>query len=424
MIKKLLEQYQNNPKLKQVISLLSVNVIVIPLSIISSIIITSFLGPVAYGDFQFIFNLFNLAVVIFAFGFFQAGNRALVLNNDPQKARELYGAVLVILGGLFIAMSVFLFSYALLDKNINEKGLRNIFIILTPFSWVFLLVNYFEVLFQADNKIKLLAKSRLFPRLGFFVLVLIIYLAFFDYSGNRLTLICFCFLLTQILVFLYIIYCINPSFRNFKERISDVVFYNKTYGFNVYLGSVFAVGFSQLTGVLISYFAIDNSGVGYFSLATTIAMPLSFIPNVIATTHYKDFSTSKNIPRKLLLITIIISCIALLLTVLLVRPFIKYFYGPDFYPVISLTYVVSFGVILNGLADFINRFLGSHGKGKALRNSAILVGFSLLILNIIFIPRFGETGAAYTKLLSGVIYLLSMYWFYRRLIIKPIDIKA
>jgi O-antigen/teichoic acid export membrane protein len=86
--------------------------------------------------------------------------------------------------------------------------------------------------------------------------------------------------------------------------------------------------------------------------------------------------------------------------------------------------VVSFGVILNGLADFINRFLGSHGKGKALRNSAILVGFSLLILNIIFIPRFGETGAAYTKLLSGVIYLLSMYWFYRRLIIKPIDIKA
>jgi O-antigen/teichoic acid export membrane protein len=230
-------------------------------------------------------------------------------------------------------------------------------------------------------------------------------------------------LLTQILVFLYIVYSINPSVRNFKARIRDIVFYNREYGFNVYLGSVFAVGFSQLTGVLISYFAYDNSGVGYFSLATTIAMPLSFIPNVIATTHYKDFSISKNIPRKLLLLTVIISCIALLLTLLLVHPFIKYFYGPEFYPVISLTYVVSFGVILNGLADFINRFLGSHGMGKALRNSAIIVGFSLLILNIIFIPRFGETGAAYTKLLSGLIYLLSMYWFYRKLIVKAIERK-
>ena len=423
MIKKLLKLYQDNPKFKQVISLLSVNVIVIPLSVVSSIIITRFLGPVAYGDFQFIFNLFNLAVVIFSFGFFQAGNRALVLNNDLQKARELYGAVLAILVVLFIVMSVFLLGYALFDKNINEKGLSKIFLVLTPFSWVFLLVKYFEVLFQADNKIKLLARSRLFPRLGFFITVLIIYLAFLDYSGNRLTLICFCFLITQIIVFVYIVHSINPSFRNFKARIRDVVFYNRTYGFNVYLGSVFALGFSQLTGILISYFALDNSGVGYFSLATTIAMPLSFIPNVIATTHYKDFSTSKNIPRKLLLLTVAISCTALLLTMLLVRPFIKYFYGPEFYPVISLTYVVSFGVILYGLADFINRFLGSHGMGKALRNSSILVGLSLLILNIIFIPRLGETGAAYTKLLSGLIYLLSMYWFYRRLIVKGVEKK-
>jgi O-antigen/teichoic acid export membrane protein len=47
-----------------------------------------------------------------------------------------------------------------------------------------------------------------------------------------------------------------------------------------------------------------------------------------------------------------------------------------------------------------------------------------LILNIIFIPLFGETGAAYTKLLSGLIYLLPMYWFYRRLIVKANERKS
>jgi len=418
MIKRLLQQYQNNQRFKQVITLVTVNFVVIPLSIVTSIIITRFLGPSAYGDYNFLLNLFILAVVIFSFGFFQAGNRALVLNNDLQKAREYYGAELVILGVLFLAMAIFLFGFAFLDKNINEKGLRNILIFLIPFSWVFLLVNYFEVLFQGDNKIKLLANSRLYPKLVFFISVLTIYLVYFNYAGNRLIIICVFYLITQILVFLYIIHKINPSFKNLRTRISDILFFNRTYGFNVYLGSLCAVGFSQLTGVLISYFAIDNSGVGYYTLAITIAGPLAFIPNVIATTHYKDFSTSTIIPRKLLLLTILMSCSTLVLILLLVSPFIKYFYGPKFYPVISLTYIASFGVILNGLADFFNRFLGSHGEGKALRNSSFFVGFSLMVFNLTLIPRLGETGAAYTQFFSGLIYILCMFWFYKRLVKK------
>ena len=156
-----MHQYTNNQRFRQVITLSTVNFVVIPLSVVSSIIITRFLGPSAYGDFSFLFRFFGLVVVLFSFGFFQAGNRALVLNNDLQKAREFYGAELIILGVLFLAMAIFLLAFAFFDKNINEKGLRNILIFLIPFSWVFLLVVYFEVLLQADNKIKLLANTRL-----------------------------------------------------------------------------------------------------------------------------------------------------------------------------------------------------------------------------------------------------------------------
>ena len=418
MIYWLLQQYQNNQRFRQVITLSTVNFVMIPLSFVSSIIITRFLGPSAYGDFSFLIRLFSLAVVIFSFGFFQAGNRVLVLNHDLQKAREYYGAELVILGVLFLAMSIFLLGYAFIDKNINEKGLRNILILFIPFSWVFLMIVYFEVLFQADNKIKLLAESRLYPKFVFVISVLIIYMFFSKYAGNRLIILFAFFLITQILVFLHIIHKISPSFKNFRTRISDILFFNRIYGFNVYLGSLCAVGFSQLTGVLISYFAIDNSGVGYFSLAITIAGPLAFIPNVIATTHYRDFSTRTSIPRKLLLLTIVIACSALLFTLLLVSPFIKFFYENEFYPVISLTYIVSFGVILSGFADFLNRFLGSHGQSKALRNSSFIVGFSTMVFSLTLIPLLGETGAAYTQFFSGLIYIICMFWFYKRLVHK------
>ncbi len=416
MVNTLIQRYKNNQRLRQVLSLYTVNIIGIPLSIISSMIITRYLGPLAYGDFKFLQNFFALAVVVFNFGFFQAGNRALVLNNNLQKAREYYGAELVILGILFILMSVAVLLYAFFDPNIKEKGIQGIFLFYIPFSWVFLLVSYFEVLFQADNRIELLAKSRLFPRLGFFAAVLIVYFFLFNKDGNRLFILSIFYLFTNIVVYLYIISKIQVSFKNLRERIKEIVHYNKTFGFNVYVGSLSSTGFSQLTSVLISYFATNNSGVGFFSLALTIVAPLGLIPNVVATTHYKDFSTRTSIPKKLLLVTVGLSISALVLTFLLVQPFITYLYGPDFKPVISLTYIVSFGVILSGFADLINRFLGSHGKGKALRNTAFVVGFSLMALNFDLIPKFGETGAAYAQLFSGFIYVIFMYWYYKKLV--------
>lgn len=415
MIKEILRKYQSNVKVKQVAGLLSVNLLSIPLSVITSIIITRFLGPADYGSFKFILNLFSLATVIFTFGYFQAGNRALVLNSDSQKARELYGAELIITGVLFLFLAISFCAYAFFDKNINEKGLRMILLLSIPFSWVFLISKYFEVLFQADNKMRLLAKSRLFPHLIYFVIILIIYYSLKYYSGNRLILILAAYFAGNVLVAIYITVKINPSFGNLKLRLQEIIHFNKTFGFNVYIGSLFAVGFSQLTGVLISYFASDNSGVGYYSLAITITAPLAFIPNVIATTHYKDFSTSRKIDKKLMRITLAISCSALLITIILVNPFISIFYGSEFAPVIKLTYIVSFGVILNGLADFFNRFLGSHGKGKALRNSAFIVGLSVLIINVVLIPRYGETGAAFTTFFAGLIYFVCMYIYYKKL---------
>jgi O-antigen/teichoic acid export membrane protein len=158
--------------------------------------------------------------------------------------------------------------------------------------------------------------------------------------------------------------------------------------------------------------------VGFYSLALTITEPLGFIPNVIATTHYKDFSTKTSIPKKLILITVSVTLSAMAICWILVGPFIKYFYGLEFRSVIALTIIVSFGVIMGGFADFFNRFLGSHGQGKALRNSAIIVGIFTMIFNIALIPLFGETGAAYTTIFAALIYFLTMFWFYRRLVFK------
>ncbi|HLN22189.1 MAG TPA: oligosaccharide flippase family protein [Bacteroidales bacterium] len=408
--------YRNYPRLRQVASLFAVNLVIIPLSIVSNIFITRFLGPVAFGDFKFMTYIFSLAMVIFTFGFFQAGNRAIVLSNDKKRTRELYGSMVVVLAALFVVMCIALVIYTLLDRNISEKGLRTALLIVIPFTWIFLLMNYFEVLFQADNKISLLGKSRLYPKLIFLAVTLLFYLVFAGYKGDRLLIIWIIFFVSHAAGFLYILYQVHPLFSNMQERLKEIFHFNKTYGFNVYVGTLFNVAMNSLSGLLISYFGVDNSGVGYFSLAMTIAEPLSFIPNVIATTHYKEFASKTSIAKRLTLITVGVSVFALVLCWILVGPFINIFYGAEFRPVIYLTFIGSIGIILHGTGDYYNRFMGSHGRGKALRNSAIIVGIVLFICNFTLIPLFGETGAAYTKILAGLTYLLSMLWYYKRLV--------
>jgi len=418
MIPKAINLIRTNQKIKQIFTLFSVNIIGIPLGIVTNILITRYLGAKSFGDYAFIINLFNLFVIIFTFGFFQAGNRALVLNNDKNKAKEYYGAEIVIFLLLFTFMVITLYTYTLLDANIEKKGLQYYLFILIPFSWIYLFVNYFEVLFQADNKIKLLAISRFFPKIGFFLSALLIFFVLKKHNINKLLIVFFFNLFTQAIVFIYVIYKISFSFKNLKLRIREVIKYNKEFGFNVYLGTIVSTGVLSLTGLLIGYFGVDNKGVGFYSLAITLTTPLLLIPNVIATTHYKDFSTQKKVDKKVVKLTLILSGGSLILLWLMIPFFISFFYGPEFKPVIFLCFIISIGSLFHGFADFFNRFIGSHGDGKALRNTDFILGFILIILNLTLVRFWGYKGAAITRCSSGIIYFLFMIYYYKKLIKK------
>jgi O-antigen/teichoic acid export membrane protein len=264
----------------------------------------------------------------------------------------------------------------------------------------------------------MLGQVRLFPKVGFLITALLLYFIFMNIETNRLAVVWAFYIATEVIVYSIILIKLKISFKNIKKRLLEIWNHNKSFGFNVYLGSLFAMGFGQLTHILISYFGTDNSGVGFYSLALTFTMPLTFIPHTIATTHYKDFSNKKSIHRKLLLITFGISFAALFGLWIIVPPFVRFFYGIEFESVILLNFIVSIGVIAHGFGDFYNRYLGANGQGKALRNSSFIVGGSMMFFNLLFIPKWGEQGAAYAKLITGFIYLFIIIFYYFRYIKK------
>lgn len=401
---------------KQVVALFSVNLFGIPLGIVTNILVTRYLGAELFGDYKLFCSIFNFAALFATVGFFQAGNRAIVQSKNSKEVQGLYGALLIILFGLYLLMSFGLLIYVHFDTNLANKNLVSLFASIIPLGAITLWGQLYETVLPADNKIDLLAKIRLWPKIINIFVASLLYLFCRDYAWDRLIAILLLYNGSQFLVFTYAASKIKPTFRNAREGIKKIFYYNKTFGFNVYVGSLFAVGLGYLAEIIISYFGANNADVGFYSLAITLSQPLAFIPSTIATTHYKSFATSCAIPRKLLIITLLFSGISVIALWVLIPPFVKCFYGSDFIPVIRINFFVCIAVFLHGIADFYNRFIQAKGFGILLRNASIIVGLATLISNLVLIPYFGANGAAYSKIINGTVYLGIIYYYYSKII--------
>lgn len=403
---------------RQVLALLSVNIIGIPLGIVTNIIVTNYLGSQLFGDYKFICSVFNFASLIFSFGVFQAGNRAIVLSNNRNKTRGLYGALLILLCAIYILMALGLYTYSIYDNNLADKGITNMFMLVIPLSLIPLWSLLFETVLAADNQIGLLAKMRLYPKLINLILAGLLLFLVNKITVNKLLVILLLYHTSQLILYIYVTIKLKPTFSDCKEKISTILYYDKIFGFNVYIGSLFAIGFGYLTEILISYFGVNNQDVGFYSLAITLTQPLTFIPSTIATTHYKSFAKAPFIQKKLIVSTIIMSLGAVVLLWILIPPFVHYLYGPEFEPVIGINFFVCIGVFFHGISDFFNRYLQANGYGKKLRNTAFIVGVTTICSSVLLIPQLGAYGAAFSKIATGLIYFIVICCYYLSVVRK------
>ena len=402
----------NKKKIKQVSLLYSASIANIFLGIGTSIIVTRNLGPEAYGDYNLLLYIFTFLVSIVNFGFFISASRLLVFSYSSIRSRKIYGASLILTFAIFVIMVIGLSFYAKFDENLHLKGLTKIFVLLIPFSFIFPLRACLDQLLRGNNLIKDLSVFRFGPKAVYLVLLLL----FLSFSFINLKTVLISYYLGFLIIFLLIIIKIKPIFKSTRYRLNELYLMNKRYGFHVYTGALFGYGLGRVTGLLLSYFGADNVDVGFFSLALMICTPLSFIPRVVGTTFFKSFAYIKSLPRQLTIVTIFVSFTALMLMIIFIKPVILFLYSEYYIRVVPIAVLVAIGVMFYGFGDYFNYFLRAHGKGKSLRNSAILSGISLLIANVLLIPKYGALGAGAAKIFGGFVYVLTLIIYYKRFI--------
>lgn len=398
-----------NKRRKQILILYGSTIIGVFLGVISSVINTRFLPPDEFGDVRYVQNLIGFISSLLLLGYFTSGSRLLALSKSNEYSRKIRGAVIfvMVVTMLILSLSMFLFYiYSLMNgiDNLSPLYLVSIFI-----GGNVILLNYINTTSQGDNHIGRIAIARLLPTFCYIVTAVVLYNLFPATPLLMLSL----YNGIAVLILSVIIYSTKPDFKDLKDSLKTLNEENKRYGLQVYIGSLAGVSTSYIAGITLGSFCSSNASVGFYTLALTIATPLLMLPATIGTTYFKQFANQKQIEKKIIYASIIMTLMTLVVFILSIDLIIQILYDEKYSSVGTYASFLAIATSMHGLGDMFNRFLGAHGQGKQIRNGAFACGIITTIGSIILVYYWQISGAIITKILGSMTYMIMMVYYYK-----------
>ena len=386
------------------------------LGVVSSVINTHALPPNDYGDVRYVQNIISFIASLLLFGYFLSGSRLLALSDNISYNRRVKGIMVVIL-----ALSAVILMAALAITglfHVSQPAIKRLLIISLPVSIYPLLLNYVNTTAQGDNQIGRLSLARFLPMLLYVIVAYALYRCV-EVSSQLMVLLQWGI---YSIVLISIVFSTKPKFSNLKPVWNDLRRENKEYGLQLYIGSLVMVATNYLAGISLGAFNSDNVEVGYYTLALTVTSPLSTLPAIIGTTYFKKFATLPSIPNSVIKYTTFITLLSCISFILLIKPVVIFLYTEEYAPVGTYASLLSVGFCIHGIGDMINRYLGSHGQGKAIRNCSVFNGVIKIIGYTILVYIFNTKGAIATTIICDLIYLISLIYYYRMFISSKVSL--
>lgn len=377
--------------------------------VIASIINTRFINSIDYGDVRYVQNIINLMSSLVLFGYFLSGSRLLAISNNYEHSRRIKGmmTIILVIAVLIIMLGCVVFSF----MPTNKQNVPLLFLISIPICGNVLYTNYINTTAQGDNQINHIAFIRILPSLIYLPLAYWIY-STWGATSSRMILLQWGI---GSIVGIVVIFATKPLFKNLYPIWIELKEENKSYGLQLYIGSLVMVATNYLAGISIGIFNDDNSQVGFYTLALTVTSPLQQLPSIIGTTYFKKFATEPCIPPKVMRYTLLLSTVSCIFFLILIKPLVYFLYSEEYLIVGTYASWLAIGFTIHGIGDMINRYLGSHGKGKEIRNASIANGIFKIFGYTILVYLLNTPGALITTIICDFIYSSMVFYYYRKM---------
>jgi len=394
---------------QKTIETFSTRIFLILFSLITSVIVARALGPEQRG-------LYGIALTVSMLGI-QFSNLGLHSSNTFYIARDhkllsplLGNSILIsLLFGSLISLLVGAFFYWFPDIAPITNLILLLALIWIPIGLGYLLVQNLLLGIQevrAYNKIEILNKA--------VAVILILIVIFFGWVSAETI-----FTAALIALTVSFVWTIKTLGKHLQQpiHISNSLFKsNLPYGIKSYLGSL--VGFLMLRVdlLMINHF-LGKKETGLYDIAINMSEMIYLFPLVVSTVLFPKLAALESVQEKwalsknvgwALLIGMAVICTV---TVLVAYPLIRLLYGEAFIACVPAFLLLIISKFLMSANSIFGNFIASiYVPWTTVPFNFLILGVNIL-LNIVWIEKYGIIGAAYASILCFAL-LIPFYYYY------------
>lgn len=377
-------------------------VAVVLLGFVNSILVTRLLGPEGRGTFA-------VAVTVAAVGV-QFSNLGLHSSNTYRVARDVRLLPVFVanslavsgLAGLVVLVAYFLLKWRP-DLAPVEDPLLALALIAIPLGLANLLFQNLLIGLQRIHSYNVIDLTT-----RVLAVVAVASTAFLGLVRPEVV-----FGLIQVSVVLSLVWCflrlrgifgtlVAPSWPALRQGLG--------YGLRAYLGSLFAFLVLK-SDVLVVKYLRGATETGYYSIAVGLADILLMLPAVVGTVLFPRLSAAPDLlerwrlTKRVLSVMVPAVLLALVVTLVVGRPFIRLAYGAAFDPSFPAVAWLLPGIGCLAINMVLMNFFASCGMPAVVVYSPLLALVFNVTANLVVVPALGFVGASIT---SSVSYLLML----------------
>jgi O-antigen/teichoic acid export membrane protein len=380
--------------------MLTSRVLSMTVSLLTTIYVARNLGPTNYGQLSYAISFVGIFGFIATLGIDNVLYRELI--NKPYKKKEYLGSAIII---KFFAGLVAMFLTIAFGYYFGQDDVSKILILILSGTFIF---NSFQIIgfeFQAQ------VKSKYPSIIGLIVAIILNVLKVLVVFLNRGVI-----YLALVLLLEPILYSIFYWFayeKKIEGKVSELVF-NKQAAKTLLLDSwpiiftsAFALVYGRIDQVLIKNM-VDAHAVGIYSSAVTIAEAWYFLPVLITSSLFPAIINAKKTSEEIyyarlkklaLFLTGIAVSVSLCVTI--AAPFImKIIYGSAFINGSIILKIYVWACVGTSLIYLTNNYLVAENNKKGLIILTFVPMALNIVLNLLWIPKYGIVGSAYATLIS------------------------
>jgi O-antigen/teichoic acid export membrane protein len=375
-------------------------------------IVSRIIGPDKFGVLRFASSFVTYFTILINFGFDLSATRAIAANrNNVEERNKIFNQVVLAKVLLFI-VSIVLFSIALFTvPQLKDEKEVAIFSFLLCLSWV-ITPNW---LYQGMQELSRVAMFNLVTKVIFTVIILLVVKEKSDYIWQPLA-ISIAQIIVGIYSFAYAVRRYNITLR--KTQLQPVL--QLLWKEKVIFFSMVVINLYTTTNVVLLGFLQSEEQVGFYSagyrliviIQSLISIPLSqamfpFIGSAFAQSRDRGL----DVVRQMLPVVTVLTFSAAFILWLFGPLVIMVLYGHKFEPSVMVFRILAFVPVVIGWSNIFGiQTMINLKMDKVFFRITAIGALSSIVLNFLFVTRFGFVGTAMSWVLTEILIVLCMYF--------------